>query len=135
MDSTESNESPGTRGSHNRQQFIGALANIPMVTIEPGMSSEQMARLIYGMFLIDQSCDVSGFVNHGRDIEELGKEVIDWIWDIYRRGHCTRGTTGAWRRKQKEKPMTVGGTIAHKVFQYHRRVVDGVPRWTIWRIQ
>lgn len=95
---------------------------------------QEIAYKIYQSFEIFQSCKVTGFIQDGRRMEAKGELVLKEI-DRLDRLDNVRKMGEKMTRKRKKPPNTVGGYVAHKIFQWEKNIVDNEVRYTIWRIQ
>ena len=101
----------------------------------------EMAYKIYEEFIVLQSCKISGWMegepkNGCRTVYPKADFVIDEIMRRDFEDNCHRSKTdGRARRKQRMMPNQIGGYLAQKAFRWQKVMNDGLPVYTIWRIQ
>lgn len=94
----------------------------------------EVAQKIYNDFDVSASCSVFGFVERDRLLVPKGQIVLEYLALFDEIDHITYKKTKK-ERKYKYRPDSIGGPIANKIFTWEKRIVDGEPRYTIWRFQ
>lgn len=91
---------------------------------------------VFNHFEIGQSCTIRGVTNlGGTHVEATSKLVLKEISDMDIRENIHLARDGRSRRKRKAVPNSIGDYLAHKIFKYEEKIMEGVPVATIWRIQ
>ncbi len=98
------------------------------------MTAWEMAEVIYNRFVVEQSCTVLGWEEVNSEWDEKGKLVLDDIRqrDLKDNFYMTKQ---GMKRKVKKWENSIGAHQSGKCFRWEKRVIDGKPRYTIWRVQ
>lgn len=96
-------------------------------------SGEDAANKIFYFFEVNQSCTIFGFQRmQDESMEEKGNVVLEELRKLDRKTNFQRSGK---QRRRKILPNTIGDWIAQKAFRWARVVLDGHPKYTIWRCQ
>lgn len=101
-------------------------------------NAHQMAHKIFYNFKLNQSCTISGWIQFIdiQDVMPKGDYVIKLLEKLDTMVNCNKSRSdGRMRRSRVKLPNTVGGFVAQKIFKWDVRIMDQIPRYTIWRIQ
>lgn len=95
-----------------------------------------IAKHIYEIFEVGNSCTVKGFMIDGEDVISKGELVLTEL-TLRDRLENTNTPIGDKRprRKRVQLENSIGGYVAQKIFKYEKRTIDKEYRVTIWRVQ
>lgn len=116
-------------------RFIGLGVYCAMpVKIYSTDTAREIAEKIFNQFVPGDMVQIFGWVKMEKTETLMPKgeavlEVLRWLYENKHYGHNGRA------REYKYKLNAIGGAIAHPIWTWERRIIDGEPRFMIWRVQ
>lgn len=107
-----------------------------MIKVYDTDSVYEIAHKIYYDFEVHMSCSIYGFMVDEDQMKMYAKGELVWKEIEKIDTNINVRDEGAKRRRNyKYKKESIGGPIAQKIFTKDVKIIDNVPRWTIWRYQ
>lgn len=107
-----------------------------MIEIYDNDTWKQIADKIWSDgFVVDQSCSVYGIEMYKGEAYAKGELVVMELQRLDEDKNVHKRADGKKERKRKKIEGSIGGYIAHKIFNYKEHKIGTNRKYNIWRVQ